>query len=72
MKNRRTATVRRSVSRKPRRRGAFWERPTIDDLAARQGVKPLRLDDMLGGWPEDELDDGFERAVVVPDDRRKQ
>ena len=46
--------------------GSFWETPTIDELAARQGVQPVRaLHDVMGGWPEEELDDGFEQAVVA-------
>jgi hypothetical protein len=43
----------------------FWQPLTIDQLAERQSVPALSsLDDYLGGWPEDELDDGFEIALV--------
>jgi hypothetical protein len=55
---------------------SFWHVWTIDELAALQGVEPIRsLDDVLGGWPEDELDDGFEDAVsqwraADPENRR--
>lgn len=38
--------------------------PTLEELAAAQGVKPVEsLDEVCGGWPEDELDDGFEDTV---------
>ncbi len=37
---------------------------TLAELAAIQGVESAdSLDDLYGGWPEDELDDGFEVAV---------
>jgi len=40
------------------------ESPTFAELVAAQGVKPVESPDkMYGGWPEDELDDGFENAV---------
>jgi hypothetical protein len=43
----------------------FWRNRTLDEVAAEQGVKPITdLDEALGGWPEDELDDGFEQAVA--------
>ncbi len=42
----------------------FWERRTAAEHAAAQGVSPVEsLDAICGGWPEDELDDGFEIAV---------
>lgn len=42
----------------------FWESRTAAEHAAAQGVKPVEsLDEICGGWPEDELDDGFEVAV---------
>ena len=41
-------------------------RVTFEDLARAQGVRPAeRLEDFTGGWPEDQLDDGFEAAVVA-------
>lgn len=44
--------------------GSFWTAPTLDELAVAQGVQPVRsLDEVMGGWPEDELDDGFEQAL---------
>jgi hypothetical protein len=43
----------------------FWQNRTLDEVAAEQGVKPVTdLDETLGGWPEDELDDGFDHAVA--------
>jgi hypothetical protein len=43
----------------------FWESCSVDELARRQGVPvPTASDEMLGGWPEDELDDGFENVVA--------
>ena len=43
----------------------FWRDRTLDEVAAEQGVKPVAdLDETLGGWPKDELDDEFEQAVA--------
>lgn len=43
----------------------FWESPSLDELARRQGVPlPGATEEMLGGWPEDELNDGFENVVA--------
>ena len=45
--------------------GDFWYPLSLDELAERQGVKPIEsLDELAGGWPEEELDDGFEEAVA--------
>jgi hypothetical protein len=42
----------------------FWNPPTFEQLAEAQGVKPVTtLESILGGWPEDEINDGFEDAV---------
>ncbi|MDB5329229.1 MAG: hypothetical protein JWP03_380 [Phycisphaerales bacterium] len=50
-------------------RGA-WNSPTIKEQAAAQGTRPLQdFNSIVGGWPEDQLDDGFEAAL---DDRRRQ
>jgi hypothetical protein len=44
--------------------GDFWNPPTFEQLAEAQGVKPVTsLESILGGWPEDEIDDGFEEAI---------
>jgi len=41
----------------------FWESPSLDEIAARQGVTPTTdLDALLGGWPDD-IDDGFEDSI---------
>src|SRR5262249_54547911 len=43
----------------------FWQSYSLNELAARQGVTVTKdPNELLGGWPEDELDDGFEQAVV--------
>ncbi len=43
---------------------AFWQSLSLDELCRRQGVPPLTAaDDLAGGWPPDDLDDGFEAAV---------
>src|SRR5262249_36789215 len=42
----------------------FWQALSLDELACRQGVPPPQGDEeYLGGWPEDEVNDGFEEAV---------
>ena len=42
----------------------FWQHTSFEDLARQQGVRPVeRLEDLAGGWPEDQLDDGFEEAL---------
>jgi len=44
---------------------SFWHTATLDELACQQGVDRVHGDeDLLGGWPEDEVDDGFEQVVV--------
>lgn len=43
----------------------FWQSCSLDELAERQGVSaPASPDDLLGGWPTDELDDEFEEALL--------
>ncbi len=38
---------------------------SFEDLAREQGVKPMtNFDALLGVWPEEERDDGFEEAVL--------
>ncbi|HEX4496117.1 MAG TPA: hypothetical protein VIE43_10665 [Thermoanaerobaculia bacterium] len=42
----------------------FWRGASFEDLARQQGVRPVeRLEALLGGWPEDEVNDGFEAAL---------
>ncbi len=42
----------------------FWHSLTFEELARAQGVQPVqRLEDIMGGWPEDEREDGFEEAI---------
>ena len=41
----------------------FWESCSLDELAHRQGVSaPGLVANLYGGWPIDELNDGFEEA----------
>lgn len=48
------------------RHDEFFHRKSFEALAQEQGVRPVeRLEDLLGGWPEDQLDDGFEDAVIA-------
>jgi hypothetical protein len=43
---------------------AFWENCSLEELARRQHVSPpLSDEEMLGGWPQDEIADGLEEAV---------
>ncbi len=45
--------------------GAYWN-PSLsfEELARRQGARPAeRFEDYAGGWPEDQLNDGFEEAL---------
>jgi hypothetical protein len=43
----------------------FWESCSLDELACRQRVSVFESpEEMLGGWPDDELDDEFENAVA--------
>jgi hypothetical protein len=35
----------------------------LEDLSGRPERSPVRFDDLKGGWPEDQLNDGFEEAV---------
>jgi hypothetical protein len=42
----------------------FWGRSSFEELARQQGVRPVeRLDQLLGGWPEDQIGDGFEDTL---------
>jgi hypothetical protein len=44
----------------------FWQSCSLDSLAEQQGVSPLRSpDDLLGGWPADEIDDNFEATLYA-------
>jgi hypothetical protein len=41
--------------------GSFWSDPSLQELAQVQGVRLVqKLEEVLGGWPETDLDDGFE------------
>jgi len=43
----------------------YWDdHPSLEELARQQGTRPaVRFEDFAGGWPEDEIDDGFEEAL---------
>ena len=43
----------------------YWNyNPSFEELARQQGVRPAeRFEDYAGGWPEDQIDDGFEEAL---------
>jgi hypothetical protein len=42
----------------------FWHPRTPEEIALAQGVKPIEdFNVLLGGWPEDELDDNFEETL---------
>lgn len=44
--------------------GDFWSGYTLEDLARMQNVRPVeRLEDLIGGWPVEELQDGFEEGA---------
>lgn len=43
----------------------FWRSLSLDELARQQGVSaPATVDELLGGWPEEDRDDDFEGALV--------
>lgn len=45
--------------------GEFWSRPSLEELARTQNVRPVeRLEQILGGWPKEELQDGFEKELA--------
>jgi hypothetical protein len=40
------------------------QRTSWEELARQQGVRPVeRLEDLAGGWPADQINDGFEEAL---------
>ncbi|GEM_PF-1602654 len=42
----------------------FWHAKTPEELALAQGVQPIfNFEVLLGGWPEDELEDNFEETL---------
>jgi hypothetical protein len=43
----------------------FFANLSLDELATRQGITgSVPFDQLLGGWPGEKRDDGFERAVA--------
>jgi hypothetical protein len=60
-----------AVHEKPHRRafagaaGEFWHGLSFEELAQLQGVKPVqRIESVLGGWPAEEVEDGFEAELA--------
>lgn len=46
------------------RANEFWQHTSMEELARQQGVRLVeRYEDLAGGWPEDQIDDGFEEAL---------
>jgi len=44
----------------------FWQSNSLDELAKQQAIAaPCSVDDLLGGWPADEVNDNFEEAVLA-------
>jgi len=42
----------------------FWHSKTIKEIALAQGVQAIKnFDVLLGGWPEDKLNDNFEETL---------
>jgi hypothetical protein len=49
----------------PSTTAGFWQSYSLNELARRQGVLfPKEDEELLGGWPLEELNDGFEDAVA--------
>ena len=47
----------------------FWAAPSLDQMIAESGILPVsNFDSLLGGWPEDELEDQFEE--IYREERR--
>jgi len=45
--------------------GEFWHGLSFEELAQLQGVKPVeRIEPVLGGWPAEEVEDGFETELA--------
>jgi hypothetical protein len=43
----------------------FWRSTTLDELAAGQGVTaPASVEELVGGWPVEELNDKFEQEFT--------
>ena len=43
----------------------FWHPKPPEELALVQGVQPIHnFEVLLGGWPEDELEDNFEETLT--------
>jgi hypothetical protein len=60
-----------AVYNKPHRRdfpgsaGDFWHPASFEKMARLQGVKPVdRIETVLGGWPVEEREDGFEAELA--------
>ena len=48
----------------PAKKAARKREKTLDEIAAEQGFKPIKdFSELLGGWPKEELNDGFEEEL---------
>ncbi len=44
----------------------FWQSKTFEEIALMQGVQPVKnFDTLLGGWPEEDINDNFEETVSI-------
>jgi hypothetical protein len=42
----------------------FWRSATLGELAREQGIlPPASFEELLGGWPTEDLNDGFEEEM---------
>jgi len=54
------------IARPSHRLDDFFRHESFESLARSQGVSPATsLENLRGGWPEDQLDDGFEAAILT-------
>lgn len=51
----------------------FWQSYSLDELAQQQGVLATQSpDDLMGGWPGDEIDDNFEQELRTWRERERE
>lgn len=54
---------RRAKKEKGKKRDRFWNGLTVEELAKEQGVKHVPVEELFGGWPPEEINDGFDEAI---------
>ena len=60
-----TTHTKRALKSRGESPGDFWSGYTLEELAKMQNVRPVeRLEDIMGGWPVEELQDGFEEELA--------